>query len=215
MMKLVAIALALCSAVATQGQGDKKSTGQAFKRCNYAAPIAGHQRLRANAGRVMLCQMQATAPEAFTHCCPQYNLGESDPVCSLIIRTGPGTQIYAVTTEAHTAASCTDLAKFPLTDLGFVTIEVKCAGPGLGYFLNGPAEVDGATPIPGPQYACNKFRTSNNILEIVYTVGDSADVKCPGEAPDVFAFQALKKGESDLVAYNVYYPLGGALGALC
>jgi hypothetical protein len=52
-------------------------------------------------------------------------------------------------------------------------------------------------------------------LEVVYTVGDSADVKCPGEAPDVFAYQALKKGESDLVAYNVYYPLGGALGALC
>jgi hypothetical protein len=82
------------------------------------------------------------------HTGPQYNLGEADPVCSLIISTGPGTQIYAVTKEAQTAASCTDLAKFPLTDMGFVTIEVKCAGPGVGYFLNGPAEVDGEC-VPG------------------------------------------------------------------
>jgi hypothetical protein len=81
------------------------------------------------------------------HTGPQYNLGEADPVFSLIISTGPGTQIYAVTKEAHTAASCTDLASFPLTDLGFVTIEVKCAGPGVGYFLHGPAEVDGELPV--------------------------------------------------------------------
>jgi hypothetical protein len=77
------------------------------------------------------------------HTGPQYNLGESEPVCSLLVSTGPGTQIFAVTKDADTAASCTDLAKFKLSDLGFVTIHVKCVGAGVGYFLNGPAEVDG------------------------------------------------------------------------
>ena len=79
-------------------------------------------------------------------------------------RPPSGQQIYIVN-NSTTLADCTELANIPLGGYQFLTNDIKCTGPGEGYFLNGPANISGAAPpIVGGEWACNYFRSAPGVV---------------------------------------------------
>lgn len=74
------------------------------------------------------------------------------------------TYIVAPRNSSSTIADCSDLATIPFGCYAYLPISTRCTGTNEGYFLNGPANVTGAPVSNGPQWYCNRFRTTNNVV---------------------------------------------------
>ena len=73
-------------------------------------------------------------------------------------------QVLISASNSSTSTESTDIAAIPLADYSFLGIDVKRIGPGVGYMLNYPANVDGAPPSTGGQFHCVKYNYYSNVL---------------------------------------------------